>query len=62
MTNKRAERRNYLHSELGDIRILKEDCKDKHTDFMIQTKQGDTCWYRVSGMRSYDMSIERKRG
>ena len=59
MTNARAERRNFLHEELGNVRIEKEDVKKFYTDFTVRTSRGDTATYRVYGNRKYeDLKIE----
>lgn len=51
MTNPRAERRNFLHKELGAVRIEKEDVKKRFTDFTVKTVRGDSRTYRVYGSR-----------
>ena len=57
MTNPRAERRNFLHEELGNVRIVKEDVHKLYTDFTIANNYGDTRTYRVYGNRMTDMEI-----
>lgn len=59
MTNPRAERRNFLHKEIGVCRIKKEDVKPWFTDFTVETSRGDTRTYRVYGSRCNEsMRIE----
>lgn len=59
MTNKKAERRNFLHKQLGNVFIEKEDCRRSFTDFTVITSRGDRRMYRVYGNRmDEDMRME----